>query len=75
VDGGAAVAESATLRLDSSKARSRLQWRPVWSLDEATTRTAEWYRADLARKQLESTGQLDAYVNAARSARLAWTTD
>jgi len=72
---GAAVAESATLRLDSSKARSRLQWRPVWSLDEAATRSAEWYRAYLARKQLESTGQLDAYVEAARSARLAWTTD
>jgi CDP-glucose 4,6-dehydratase len=67
--------ESATLRLDSSKARSRLQWRPVWSLDEAVTRTAGWYAGFLARKQLESSGQLDAYVKAARSARLAWTTD
>ncbi len=43
-DGGAHPAESHLLTLDSSKARSRLGWRPRWTADEAIDRTVRWYR-------------------------------
>lgn len=37
--------EAGLLRLDSSRARTLLGWRPRWALDQALRRTAEWYRA------------------------------
>ena len=37
--------ETETLRLDSSRARRDLAWRPRWSLPEAVQRTVEWHRA------------------------------
>ena len=38
-------AETATLRLDSTRARVRLGWRPLWDLDEGLHAIVEWYRA------------------------------
>ncbi|GFN31960.1 CDP-glucose 4,6-dehydratase [Paenibacillus xylaniclasticus] len=35
--------ETAVLRLDSSKARHRLGWRPVWEVEGTVRHTAEWY--------------------------------
>jgi CDP-glucose 4,6-dehydratase len=37
--------EAYCLKLDSSKARSRLGWRPRWRLKKALTRTVEWHDA------------------------------
>ena len=37
--------EAGILRLDSSKARSQLQWRPVLSVQQAIEWTIEWYPA------------------------------
>lgn len=37
--------EARSLKLDSSKARSLLGWRPRWPLDRALALTADWYRA------------------------------
>ncbi|MWC26682.1 CDP-glucose 4,6-dehydratase [Paenibacillus sp. MMS18-CY102] len=36
--------EAAMLRIDSSKAHSRLGWQPVWSTHEAVDKTGEWYQ-------------------------------
>jgi CDP-glucose 4,6-dehydratase len=36
--------ETKLLKLDSSKARTRLGWKPVWTWAEAVERTALWYR-------------------------------
>lgn len=35
--------EAPVLRLDSSKARIRLGWQPIWHTDEAIEHTAAWY--------------------------------
>jgi CDP-glucose 4,6-dehydratase len=35
--------EAPVLRLDSTKARKRLGWQPVWSTTEAMDHTAAWY--------------------------------
>jgi CDP-glucose 4,6-dehydratase len=48
VEASPAFHESAILRLDSSKAREALTWRPRWSLDETLRSTVEWYK-ELAR--------------------------
>jgi CDP-glucose 4,6-dehydratase len=37
--------EAHLLRLDSSKARARLGWRPRWKLEDALVKTVQWYRA------------------------------
>ncbi len=37
--------EAATLRLDTSRARDVLGWKPAWSLERALDATVEWYRA------------------------------
>jgi CDP-glucose 4,6-dehydratase len=37
--------EAHYLKLDSSKARMRLDWRPRWGFDEALAATASWYKA------------------------------
>ena len=39
--------EAHYLNLDSSKARSRLYWKPKWSTEEAIKRICEWYKAYL----------------------------
>jgi len=36
--------ESQLLSLDSSKAQHILKWRPPWSLEDAVSKTAEWYQ-------------------------------
>lgn len=36
--------EAKLLRLDSTKARVALGWRPVWGYEEGLARTVEWYR-------------------------------
>jgi CDP-glucose 4,6-dehydratase len=36
--------EATLLRLDCSKARTELGWRPVWPLDEGLRQTVVWYR-------------------------------
>lgn len=53
--------EAGILRLDSSKARSRLGWQPRWNTDEALRATVDWYRchqrgedmAAFTRRQIE----------------------
>jgi len=52
--------EAGLLKLDSTKARQRLGWRPMWGLEKALAATLEGYRAqarggdvgDITRKQL-----------------------
>ena len=41
--------ETIHLRLDSSKARKRLGWKPRWNVDQALQETVEWYRSYFAR--------------------------
>jgi CDP-glucose 4,6-dehydratase len=37
--------ETATLRLDSTRARATLGWHPLWDLDEGLHAIVDWYRA------------------------------
>jgi CDP-glucose 4,6-dehydratase len=60
-------AETATLRLDSTRARVRLGWRPLWDLDEGLHAIVEWYRAYEREADLREVtlAQIAAYQAAA----------
>jgi CDP-glucose 4,6-dehydratase len=61
-DGGSHPHEAMYLTIDSTKARTRLGWRPMFSLDEALRMTVAWYRGfnrnermrDLTLEQIEA---------------------
>lgn len=69
--------EARLLTLSIDKASAILGWRPVWSFAEAVRETAVWYRHRHAEKDADlrqfSIGQIEAYVNSARSQELSWT--
>ena len=52
--GGERLHESGSLRLDSSKARQILGWRPRWPLDVAIEKTVEWHRGWVAGRDLRA---------------------
>ena len=60
--------ETATLRLDATRARLRLGWRPAWDLDEGLHAIVDWYRAyDRGADLRETTlAQIAAYEAASR---------
>ncbi len=64
--------ETAILTLDSSKARTELDWRPVWDAPTTIARTVDWYRAWHSDGELRSREDLAAYIDAARLAGIAW---
>jgi CDP-glucose 4,6-dehydratase len=47
--------EARQLKLDSSRARSRLGWRPRWDLQQALEAVVEWYRAHAAAQDMRAT--------------------
>ena len=64
--------EAGLLQLDSTKARTLLEWLPVWGLEEGLKRTADWYRLYLEKGEVSTGSQLADYVNAAAAKRLSW---
>ncbi|MBU6377186.1 MAG: CDP-glucose 4,6-dehydratase [Gammaproteobacteria bacterium] len=64
--------EAGLLKLDCSKARTDLGWRPVWSIDTAISRTASWYASWLGQQRVDSLQDLHAFVADAASSGLDW---
>lgn len=64
--------EAGLLQLDSTKARTLLEWSPVWGLDEGLKRTADWYRLYLEKGEVSTSAQLADYVEAAAAKRVGW---
>lgn len=65
--------ESGTLRLDCSKALHQLEWRPVWTVKTAVSRTASWYKAFYDNNVVRSEDDLRQYVLDAKDGNLNWT--
>jgi CDP-glucose 4,6-dehydratase len=65
--------ESKLLYLDCAKAKQILGWRPVWTLEEAVSHTAGWYRAYLINGNVESRVQLSEYIASAKQAERQWS--
>jgi CDP-glucose 4,6-dehydratase len=64
--------EAALLHLDSSKARIKLQWRPIWNFDTALEKTASWYCSWIDGGRVTSREQLVDYIAAASQAKAGW---
>jgi len=56
--------EATLLALDSTKARTKLGWRPRWTLDEGLQATATWYQRYYDAGEIISRRQLDDYMAA-----------
>lgn len=59
--------ESQYLKLDCSKAKTRINWFPQWNLDTALDKIIEWYKAYLDQKSmynvtLKQINQYEAYI-------------
>ena len=63
-DGGDHPHEAHYLKLDSSRARSRIGWRPRWDLERGLDATAEWYAAHRAGGDVRGLvlEQIEAYA-------------
>lgn len=57
--------EATLLKLDCSKARALLGWRPIWGFPELARHTAEWYRRHAADGLVDSSRQLGLFRSAA----------
>lgn len=66
VDGDGQPHEAGYLRLDSSRARSRLAWQPRWNLSTALGKILDWHRSWLAGDDVKARclQQLEHYQNA-----------
>ncbi|VXB83017.1 CDP-glucose 4,6-dehydratase [Pseudomonas sp. 8AS] len=56
--------EARYLKLDISKARSRLRWSPTWSLETTLGRIVDWHRSWLAGNDMRAAclAEIDAYM-------------
>jgi CDP-glucose 4,6-dehydratase len=59
--------EGNLLHLDSTKARQKLGWEPIWKLEEALRATAEWYRRYLEHGIVSSMQQLETFLHIVNS--------
>ena len=64
--------EAGLLQLDSTKARSLLNWHPVWGLEESLRHTSDWYRAYQENGEVITREQLNSYIAAAKSMNKVW---
>lgn len=70
-----ALSETGILRLDCTKARSQLGWRPVYDVDEAVRQTVTWYRStmeDVGQVVPLTVRSIGDYVRAARAKGVSW---
>jgi CDP-glucose 4,6-dehydratase len=65
--------ETKILRVDSTKARTRLGWRPVWDWSVAVERTARWYRRFYETGACLSRDDLHLYNVEARRRGYIWS--
>ena len=63
LDGEPQPHEAGLLKLDSSKAKAKLNWEPRWALETALNKTIEWHKAWRSGESMAtfSTQQIEAY--------------
>ena len=64
VDGSPQLHEASHLKLDCSKARTRLSWRPRWNLETTIDHIIDWHKAHLAGQNMHHicNQQIDEYL-------------
>jgi CDP-glucose 4,6-dehydratase len=64
--------EAGILKLDSSRVRQKLGWRPVWDCGQALEQTIKWYQTFYEKGFISTRSDLEAYLHAAQSRGLPW---
>ena len=64
--------EAGQLKLDCSKARSKLGWSPVWNIGQALQMTTKWYQHFYECNEAISNHQLMEYIGSAKERNLSW---
>ncbi len=64
--------EAGLLKLDCSKAHSRLEWKPVWDFNKTVSVTAQWYKEFYENDKISSQKDLDEYIRDARNKGISW---
>lgn len=64
--------EADMLRLDCSRARTKLQWSPVWSGKTAVEKTTLWYRTFYESNKVKSMEDLHSYIADAKNKNSVW---
>ena len=64
--------EATLLYLDHAKAKDKLNWSPVWSLEDALEATADWYRQYQEQGVVLTEKQLVKYIDDACLAGASW---
>jgi len=65
--------EAGLLKLDCSKARTKLQWMPVWTGKDTLEKTVLWYKAFYESNKILSDEHLNQYIKDAQGKLIAWT--
>ena len=65
--------EAKSLSLNSDKANKVLNWRPVWSTNEAVGYTIRWYKNYYNNGLINTKEDLESYISDARALQLSWT--
>jgi len=68
-----ALHEAKMLKLDCSKAYSKLEWRPVWNNDQMLKATSEWYKEFYENNSILTYQQLASYISDAKDMQIIWT--
>lgn len=64
--------EAGLLHLDSTKARTLMNWHPVWSLEDSLKETVRWYQMFMEKKTVVSAQQLTDYLDSAKAKNISW---
>ncbi|MCL2623425.1 MAG: CDP-glucose 4,6-dehydratase [Planctomycetaceae bacterium] len=67
--------ETSHLALDCSKAKRRLGWKSVWSLEETVKHTMDWYREYYENKKIATLDQLSQFAADAQGRKAIWTSE
>jgi CDP-glucose 4,6-dehydratase len=65
--------EATLLKLDCSKAISRLKWKPVWDNDDCFMHTTNWYKAYYESQKTNTATDLESYILEAKKKNIAWS--
>lgn len=64
--------EAKLLMLDTSKAKRMLSWKPIWDVNLAIEKTAQWYRRYIENREVVTLSQIEDYVTEARRLGAVW---
>jgi CDP-glucose 4,6-dehydratase len=64
--------EAGLLKLDWSKARSKLKWQPVWDMNKTIEKITNWYRDYYNNNIINSVQDLELYISDAHDKNITW---